>query len=356
MEQIRLLVHSFFRVRPSDLKSCEHLRTLGQQHRQKSIQFKCAERKSGIVSKLGRAIRLNTNYIISFAIGPWYGGRKKIEFGRTDRLLVRWPTIKSGTNELSAERGPAWTHSNVCSIVQTVRPNAVVSLAHAAVHVCHGRLMYAGRPTQSNQLTMAKRRHLLAMRMEWCIRETFALVLAKEATVAQSNVVNFIARTLAVELVPFLVGSLSFPVWLDGWDGQPWSVHIQLVQVATYWPREVCSSSVTSVDVPGHRQLLARRAYLNSSSHTTCSGRATTVITQFSPSQTKHFNLPANATWILFSGRNIWMYCGTFGAKSRTAQLRRMVCWSWAKNGRNIRIIPHSFLLPSLLQHICRNN
>lgn len=44
------------------------------------------------------------------------------------------------------------------------------------------------------------------------------------------------------------------------------------LMIKTYCPREVCNSNVTSVDVPGQRQLLANNAYLNSSSHTTCSG------------------------------------------------------------------------------------
>ena len=39
----------------------------------------------------------------------------------------------------------------------------------------------------------------------------------------------------------------------------------------TYAPLDVCSRRVTRVEAPGHRQLLANRAYLNSSSHTTCS-------------------------------------------------------------------------------------
>ena len=41
----------------------------------------------------------------------------------------------------------------------------------------------------------------------------------------------------------------------------------------TYCPRDVCSNSVTNVEVPGHKQLLANRAYLNSSSQTTCSDK-----------------------------------------------------------------------------------
>lgn len=75
------------------------------------------------------------------------------------------------------------------------------------------------------------------------------------------------------------------------------------------WPLDVCKRRVTSVDAPGHVQLLANRAYLNSSSHTTCS---------------------ANFTWSLFSGRKICTYWGTFGAKSLTAQDRSIVCSSAA--------------------------
>lgn len=75
----------------------------------------------------------------------------------------------------------------------------------------------------------------------------------------------------------------------------------------TYCPLEVCRSNVTKVEIPGHTQLFASRAYLNSSSHTTCS---------------------ANFTWTLFSGRNSCTYCGHSGAKSFTAQERRIVCWS----------------------------
>ena len=39
--------------------------------------------------------------------------------------------------------------------------------------------------------------------------------------------------------------------------------------VSTYCPRDVCMSNVTNVDVAGHKQLLASKAYLNSSSQTT---------------------------------------------------------------------------------------
>lgn len=39
--------------------------------------------------------------------------------------------------------------------------------------------------------------------------------------------------------------------------------------VSTHCPRDVCTKSVTSVEVAGHTQLRASMAYLNSSSHTT---------------------------------------------------------------------------------------
>ena len=42
-------------------------------------------------------------------------------------------------------------------------------------------------------------------------------------------------------------------------------------EMYTYWPLEVCNKRVTSVEVAGTRQLLASKAYLNSSSQTTCS-------------------------------------------------------------------------------------
>lgn len=44
---------------------------------------------------------------------------------------------------------------------------------------------------------------------------------------------------------------------------------------STHCPRDVCNINVTSVLAPGHVQLLANNAYLNSSSHTTCSANLT---------------------------------------------------------------------------------
>lgn len=48
-----------------------------------------------------------------------------------------------------------------------------------------------------------------------------------------------------------------------------------LVWHSIYCPRLVCSSNVTRVLAPGQVQLLANNAYLNSSSHTTCSANLT---------------------------------------------------------------------------------
>ena len=49
----------------------------------------------------------------------------------------------------------------------------------------------------------------------------------------------------------------------------------------TYCPLDVCSNSVTRVDVAGTRQLLASKAYLNSSSQTTCSKRKQISLIKF---------------------------------------------------------------------------
>lgn len=50
------------------------------------------------------------------------------------------------------------------------------------------------------------------MRMKAGIGKTFALVLSKEATVAENNMINFIARAFAIETMPFLRRLLAFPV------------------------------------------------------------------------------------------------------------------------------------------------
>lgn len=51
--------------------------------------------------------------------------------------------------------------------------------------------------------------YLLAMRMKAGVGETFTLVLPKEATVAEDNVIDFIARAFAIETMPFLRRLLS---------------------------------------------------------------------------------------------------------------------------------------------------
>lgn len=53
------------------------------------------------------------------------------------------------------------------------------------------------------------------------------------------------------------------------------SLFFSFFRIYTYCPRDVCNNSVTRVLAPGHVQLLANKAYLNSSSHTTCSANLT---------------------------------------------------------------------------------
>ena len=52
---------------------------------------------------------------------------------------------------------------------------------------------------------------VLAMGMKTGVGEALAIVLAEEATLAQEDVVDLVARTLAVELVPFLSRYLALP-------------------------------------------------------------------------------------------------------------------------------------------------
>lgn len=87
----------------------------------------------------------------------------------------------------------------------------------------------------------------------------------------------------------------------------------------TYCPRLVCRSKVTRVEAPGQVQLFANNAYLNSSSQTTNS---------------------ANFTCNLFSGLNIWTYCGTAGAKSFTAH--DLVLKIFLLN-KSLSIVMHSY-------------
>jgi hypothetical protein len=47
--------------------------------------------------------------------------------------------------------------------------------------------------------------------MKTGVRETFAVVFAKEAALGQQDVVDLIATALAVQPVPLFVGHLTFP-------------------------------------------------------------------------------------------------------------------------------------------------
>jgi len=123
----------------------------------------------------------------------------------------------------------------------------------------------------------------------------------------------------------------------------------------TYCPRDVWSSRVTSVLAPGQVQLLASRAYLNSSSQTTCSANFTcSLCSGLREAEMRNGNSAGCAIGCaafgickcqkkirinrerngpspaLLTHLNICTYCGTFGAKSLTAQERRMVCSSAA--------------------------
>ena len=111
----------------------------------------------------------------------------------------------------------------------------------------------------------------------------------------------------------------EWATWINRSLSDKWSKWMN----STHCPRDVWSRSVTKVDVPGVRQLLASRAYLNSSSQTTCC---------------------ANLTCNLFSGRKICTYCGTSGAKSFTAHERSIVCSSCSHNPTTWWIPPDAFL------------
>lgn len=50
------------------------------------------------------------------------------------------------------------------------------------------------------------------MRMKRSVCEAFAFVLSEESTVSESNVVDFIARALAVETLPLLVRGVTLSV------------------------------------------------------------------------------------------------------------------------------------------------
>ena len=79
----------------------------------------------------------------------------------------------------------------------------------------------------------------------------------------------------------------------------------------TCLPLRVWSRRVVRVETAGRTQLLASRAYFNSSSQTMWS---------------------AKLIWNLFSGRRICTNSGHIGEKSFTAQVRRIVAWSCTAN------------------------
>lgn len=129
--------------------------------------------------------------------------------------------------------------------------------------------------------------YLLPMRMKASVGEALSLVLAEEPTITEHDMVNFIPGTLPIQPVPLLRRLLTFPAKLA--DQQktgkrlefqsrncPTNTHLTATKIDdTYWPLDVCSRSVTSVLAPGHVQLFANNAYLNSSSQTTCSANFT---------------------------------------------------------------------------------
>lgn len=122
-------------------------------------------------------------------------------------------------------------------------------------------------------------KYLLSVRMKTGISKTFSLVFAKKSTVAQYNVIYFVARTLAIQTMPFLGWLLTFSI-----SNTIKRMHYMTFckrkisekkKPNTYWPLDVCRINVTNVLAPGHVQLFANNAYLNSSSHTTCSANFT---------------------------------------------------------------------------------
>lgn len=137
--------------------------------------------------------------------------------------------------------------------------------------------------------------------MKTCVSKTFSFVFPKKPAISQNNVIYLISRAFPVEAMPLFWRLLAFPRMIkrninDAYNAMRSTEKFSSV---TYCPRLVWRRRVTRVEAPGHVQLLAKSAYLNSSSHTTNS---------------------ANFTCNLFSGLNIWTYCGTSGAKSLTAQ------------------------------------
>lgn len=71
----------------------------------------------------------------------------------------------------------------------------------------------------------------------------------------------------------FIIKSFNKLNSISGNTSRYISVKWKRKDISTHCPRDVCTSSVTSVEVAGHTQLRASMAYLNSSSHTTWSGK-----------------------------------------------------------------------------------
>lgn len=127
--------------------------------------------------------------------------------------------------------------------------------------------------------------------MKTCVCETFAFVFSEESAVAQNYVIDFVSGTFSIQTMPFFGRLLTFPMSqmkqlnLVGIDIIFMSVPFQGQEenldlfssnfVTTHCPLDVCKINVTNVLAPGHVQLFANNAYLNSSSQTTCSANFT---------------------------------------------------------------------------------
>lgn len=140
--------------------------------------------------------------------------------------------------------------------------------------------------------------------MKTSVCKAFSFIFAEEATIAENNVINFISRTFSIQSMPFFLWLLAFSI-RHKQNKQTnksiktieekqifrkqkiWNACIQMKKKKMEWkpkwtcvefpycPLDVCKIRVTSVLAPGHVQLFASNAYLNSSSHTTCSANFT---------------------------------------------------------------------------------
>lgn len=135
--------------------------------------------------------------------------------------------------------------------------------------------------------------NLLSVRMKTCVRKTFAFVFPKESAVTQNYVIDFVSGTFSIQTMPFFRRLLTFPMsqmiennQVRYFDYRYWhsvvcmsegSFLLCYISLAhdTHCPLDVCKINVTNVDAPGHVQLFANNAYLNSSSQTTCSANFT---------------------------------------------------------------------------------